>query len=117
MDKIEQKINTMIENDDVVLFMKGTPNFPQCGFSANVVGILDYFGIEYKSYNVLEDNELREGIKSFSDWPTIPQIYIKKEFIGGVDILKDMLENEEIETLLNEKSIKFKIKEDIERRK
>ena len=117
MNKIDQKINTMIENDDVVLFMKGTPNFPQCGFSANVVGILDYFGIEYKSYNVLEDNELREGIKSFSDWPTIPQIYIKKEFIGGVDILKDMLENEEIETLLNEKSIKFKIKEDIERRK
>ena len=117
MDNIDQKINTMIENDDVVLFMKGTPNFPQCGFSANVVGILDYFGIEYKSYNVLEDNELREGIKSFSDWPTIPQIYIKKEFIGGVDILKDMLENGEIETLLNEKSIKFKIKEDIERRK
>tara|TARA_B100000886_G_C20119538_1_gene365296 strand:- start:161 stop:502 length:342 start_codon:yes stop_codon:yes gene_type:complete len=112
MDKIEQKINTMIENDDVVLFMKGTPNFPQCGFSANVVGILDYFEIEYKSYNVLEDNELREGIKSFSDWPTIPQIYIKKEFIGGVDILKDMLENGEIETLLNEKSIKFKIKEE-----
>lgn len=112
MNKIDQKINTMIENDDVVLFMKGTPNFPQCGFSANVVGILDYFGIEYKSYNVLEDNELREGIKSFSDWPTIPQIYIKKEFIGGVDILKDMLENGEIETLLNEKSIKFKIKEE-----
>ena len=112
MNKIDQKINTMIENDDVVLFMKGTPNFPQCGFSANVVGILDYFGIEYKSYNVLEDNELREGIKSFSDWPTIPQIYIKKEFIGGVDILKDMLENEEIETLLNEKSIKYKIKEE-----
>ena len=117
MNKIDQKINTMIENDDVVLFMKGTPNFPQCGFSANVVGILDYFGIEYKSYNVLEDNELREGIKSFSDWPTIPQIYIKKEFIGGVDILKDMLENGEIETLLNEKSVKYKIKEDIERRK
>ena len=112
MNKIDQKINTMIENDDVVLFMKGTPNFPQCGFSANVVGILDYFGIEYKSYNVLEDNELREGIKSFSDWPTIPQIYIKKEFIGGVDILKDMLENGEIETLLNEKSIKFYIKEE-----
>ena len=112
MNKIDQKINTMIENHDVVLFMKGTPNFPQCGFSANVVSILDYFGIEYKSYNVLEDNELREGIKSFSDWPTIPQIYIKKEFIGGFDILKDMLENGEIETLLNEKSVKYKIKED-----
>ena len=112
MNKIDQKINTMIENHDVVLFMKGTPNFPQCGFSANVVGILDYFGIEYQSYNVLEDNELREGIKTFSDWPTIPQIYIKKEFIGGFDILKDMLENGEIETLLNEKSINYKIKED-----
>ena len=112
MNKIDQKINTMIENHDVVLFMKGTPNFPQCGFSANIVGILDYFGIEYQSYNVLEDNELREGIKTFSDWPTIPQIYIKKEFIGGFDILKDMLENGEIETLLNEKSINYKIKED-----
>ena len=112
MNKIDQKINTMIESHDVVLFMKGTPNFPQCGFSANIVGILDYFGIEYQSYNVLEDNELREGIKTFSDWPTIPQIYIKKEFIGGFDILKDMLENGEIETLLNEKSINYKIKED-----
>ena len=110
MDKIEQKINTMIENDDVVLFMKGTPNFPQCGFSANVVGILDYFEIEYKSYNVLEDNELREGIKSFSDWPTIPQIYIKKEFIGGFDILKDLTENGEIEGILSNKGIQFNIK-------
>ncbi len=107
MKEIDRKINEYIENNEVVLFMKGTPDFPQCGFSANVVGILNYFGIDYKSYNVLEDLELREGIKSYSDWPTIPQIYIKKEFIGGFDILKEMLENGEIEGLLEEKKIKF----------
>ncbi len=110
MTKIQDKIDQMIEKDDVVLFMKGTPDFPQCGFSANVVGILNHFGLTYQSYNVLEDLELREGIKSYSDWPTIPQIYIKKEFIGGFDILKDMLENGEIEDLLNKKEIKFSIK-------
>ena len=111
MTNIDKKINTMIENDDVVLFMKGTPDFPQCGFSANVVGILNYLGINYQSYNVLDDLELREGIKVFSEWPTIPQIYIKKEFIGGFDILKEMLENQEIEGLLEEKKIKFTKKE------
>ena len=84
MTNIEKKIDTMIENDDVVLFMKGTPDFPQCGFSANVVGILNYLGINYQSYNVLDDIDLREGIKVYSEWPTIPQIYIKKEFIGGL---------------------------------
>ena len=110
MEDINEKINEMIESDDVILFMKGTPDFPQCGFSANVVGILNYLGVKFQSYNVLEDNELREGIKSFSDWPTIPQIYIKKEFIGGCDILKEMLENGEIEDLLKEKNINFKIK-------
>ena len=109
MTEIKDKIDKMIGKDDVVLFMKGTPNFPQCGFSANVVGILNHFGLTYQSYNVLEDLELREGIKSYSDWPTIPQIYIKKEFIGGFDILKDMLENGEIEDLLNRKEIKFNI--------
>ena len=110
MTKIQDKIDKMIEEDDVVLFMKGTPDFPQCGFSANVVGILNHFGLTYQSYNVLEDLELREGIKSYSDWPTIPQIYIKKEFIGGFDILKDMLENDEIEDLLIKKDIKFNVK-------
>ncbi len=107
MTKIQDKIDKMIEEDDVVLFMKGTPDFPQCGFSANVVGILNHFGLTYQSYNVLEDLELREGIKSYSDWPTIPQIYIKKEFIGGFDVLKDMLENGEIEDLLNKKKGKI----------
>ncbi len=106
---INQKIEKMIENDDVVLFMKGTPDFPQCGFSANVVGILNHLGVEFKSYNVLDDMELREGIKTFSDWPTIPQIYLKKEFIGGFDILKELLENGEIEDLLSKKEIKFNI--------
>ena len=110
MEDINEKINEMIESDDVILFMKGTPDFPQCGFSANVVGILNYLGVKFQSYNVLEDNELREGIKSFSDWPTIPQIYIKKEFIGGFDILKDLTENGEIEGILSNKGIEYNIK-------
>ncbi len=110
MKVIDEKINTMIKQDDVVLFMKGTPDFPQCGFSANVVGILNYFGIKYQSYNVLDDLELREGIKIFSDWPTIPQIYIKKEFIGGFDILKEMFENGEIEDFLKKNKIEYSIK-------
>ena len=110
MEEISKRIKKMINQDDVVLFMKGTPDFPQCGFSANVVGILNHYGIEYKSYNVLEDLELRDGIKSFSDWPTLPQIYIKNEFIGGFDILRDMLENNEIEDLLTKKQIKFNLK-------
>ena len=111
MKDINEKINQMIANDDVTLFMKGTPDFPQCGFSANVVGILNYLGVKFQSYNVLEDLELREGIKSFSDWPTIPQIYIKNEFIGGFDILKDLAENGEIEEILSKKGIKFNIKQ------
>ncbi|MFL2661514.1 MAG: Grx4 family monothiol glutaredoxin [Alphaproteobacteria bacterium] len=111
MKDINEKINQMIANDDVTLFMKGTPDFPQCGFSANVVGILNYLGVKFQSYNVLEDLELREGIKSFSDWPTIPQIYLKKEFIGGFDILKDLAENGEIEEILSKKGIKFNIKQ------
>ena len=110
MEEISKRIKKMINQDDVVLFMKGTPDFPQCGFSANVVGILNHYGIEYKSYNVLEDLELRDAIKSFSDWPTLPQIYIKNEFIGGFDILRDMLENNEIEDLLKKKQIKFNLK-------
>ncbi len=110
MKDINDKIDKMIENDDVVIFMKGTPDFPQCGFSANVIGILNYLGINFQSYNVLDDMDLREGIKSYSDWPTIPQVYIKKEFIGGFDILKDLLESGEIEELLNKKKIKFSVK-------
>ncbi len=110
MRDINKKIDEMIASNDVILFMKGTPDFPQCGFSANAVGILNYLGVKFQSFNVLEDIELREGIKSFSDWPTIPQIYIKKEFIGGFDILKDLTENGEIEDLLSKKGIEFDIK-------
>lgn len=107
----KEKISNLISSDDVVLFMKGTPDFPQCGFSANVIGILNYFGVKFTSFNVLEDNELREGIKEFSDWPTIPQIYIKKEFIGGCDILREMAESGEIIELFKKKNLPIKINE------
>ena len=100
---IKSKIEDMISTDDVVLFMKGSPDFPQCGFSANVVGILNYFKVDYKSYNVLEDNDLREGIKVFSNWPTVPQ------FIGGCDILKEIAENGEIEEVFKDNNIKYSI--------
>ena len=105
--KISKEIKNMINNDDVVLFMKGDPDFPQCGFSANAVGILNYFKVDFKSYNVLENIELRQGIKDFSNWPTVPQIYIKGEFIGGSDILKEIAENGEIDKILLEKKISF----------
>ena len=84
MTDLKKKISDLINSDDVVLFMKGTPDFPQCGFSANVIGILNYFGVKFSSINVLEDNELREGVKEFSDWPTIPQIYIKRNLLADV---------------------------------
>ena len=108
-DEIKNMIQNEIDNNEVCLFMKGTPDFPQCGFSANAVAILNYFNVEFKSYNVLENDELRQGIKQFSDWPTIPQIYINQEFIGGFDILKDMAESGDFEQILKEKKINFKI--------
>ena len=110
MEEIKNKIQKVIDSDNVVLFMKGTPDFPQCGFSANAVAILNYFNVDFKSYNVLENDELRQGIKEFSDWPTIPQIYINQEFIGGFDILKDMAESGDFEQVLKEKKISFEIK-------
>ncbi len=109
MADLRKKISDLISSDDVVLFMKGTPDFPQCGFSANVIGILNYFGVKFSSINVLEDNEIREGIKEFSDWPTIPQIYIKKEFVGGCDILREMAETGEIIQLLEKNNLPYKI--------
>ena len=109
MQETYNKIDQMISSNDVVLFMKGSPDFPQCGFSAQVVEILNYLGIKFSSFNVLEDDELRDGIKKFSNWPTIPQIYVKKEFIGGCDILKEMLENNEIESFLKNKKVSFEI--------
>ena len=101
----KDKIQNIIDENDVLLFMKGTPVMPQCGFSAAVVGVLSHMGIKYNSVNVLEDPEIREGIKEFSDWPTIPQLYVKKEFIGGCDIVKEMFEKGELKKLFEEKKI------------
>ena len=106
----KEKISKLIDDNDICLFMKGTPDSPQCGFSMAVSNILRHLKVNFKGINVLEDEDLRQGIKDFSDWPTIPQLYIKKEFIGGCDILKEMLENGEIEDFLKEKNINFKIK-------
>ena len=97
-------IQNEIDNSDIVLFMKGTPVMPQCGFSANIVGVLTHLGAKFKSINVLEDNKIREGIKIFSDWPTIPQLYIRGEFIGGCDIVREMYENGELSDLIKEKT-------------
>jgi monothiol glutaredoxin len=103
---VSENINNQITNNDVVLFMKGTPVFPMCGFSAATVQILTNLGVKFSSVNVLENDEMREGIKKFSDWPTIPQLYVKKEFIGGCDIIKEMFESGELLELLNAKDIK-----------
>ena len=105
---IKDKIKEITEKNDVCLFMKGTPESPQCGFSMAVSNVLKHIGVEFKGINVLEDEELRNGIKEFSDWPTIPQLYVKKEFIGGCDIVKEMYENGELKKLLENKEIKFK---------
>ena len=98
--EIKDIIQNAINENDVVLFMKGTPDMPQCGFSAMVVGVLNKFDVDFQGVNVLQSNELRQGIKDFSDWPTIPQLYVKGEFIGGADIVKEMVEDGSIvETL------------------
>ena len=104
----KSKIEKNIKENDVCLFMKGTPEVPQCGFSMAVSDVLKHLEINFKGINVLDDSNLREGIKEFSDWPTIPQLYIKKEFVGGCDIIKEMFEKGELQKLLIDKSIKFK---------
>ena len=101
-------IKNEIENNEVCLFMKGTPDAPQCGFSMAVINILKLLEVNFQSVNVLEDQNIREGIKVFSDWPTIPQLYIKKEFVGGCDIIKEMYENGELKKIFEEKGINFK---------
>ena len=101
----KDKIQNIIDENDVLLFMKGTPVMPQCGFSAAVVGVLSHMGIKYNSVNVLEDPEIREGIKEFSDWPTIPQLYVKKEFVGGCDIIREMHENGELTKYFNDAGV------------
>ncbi len=98
-------IKTAVESNDVVLFMKGTPTFPQCGFSSVVVQVLDYLGVEYVATNVLENQAVREGIKVYSEWPTIPQLYVKGEFVGGCDIVREMATSGELGHLLKEKGI------------
>ena len=102
---IDQFIDNEVKSNDVVLFMKGNPQFPMCGFSAQVVQILDHLGVPYKGLNVLENEELRNGIKSYSNWPTIPQLYVKGEFVGGCDIIREMFENGELKPFLAEQGI------------
>ena len=105
---VTENIKNEIENNDVVLFMKGSPAFPMCGFSASVVQILTNLDIKFSTVNVLDSDEMREGIKKFSNWPTIPQLYIKEEFIGGCDIVKEMHESGELSELFKSKGIEFK---------
>tara|TARA_Y100001934_G_scaffold227932_1_gene274002 strand:+ start:117 stop:461 length:345 start_codon:yes stop_codon:yes gene_type:complete len=106
---VTESINNELNTNDVVLFMKGTPDFPMCGFSAATVQVLKNLGINFSSINVLDSNEMREGIKIFSDWPTIPQLYVKKEFIGGCDIVKEMYESGELLELLNSRGIQVNL--------
>ena len=101
-------ISKEIDSNEVCLFMKGTPDAPQCGFSMAVINMLKILEVNFKSVNVLADEKLRQGIKEFSDWPTIPQLYIKKEFVGGCDIVKEMFENGELKKVLEDKGINFK---------
>ena len=103
-------IKSEIENNEICLFMKGTPDAPQCGFSMAVVNIFKILELNFKSINVLENQNIREGIKVYSDWPTIPQLYVKNEFVGGCDIIKEMYENGELASLLESKKIAFKKK-------
>jgi monothiol glutaredoxin len=99
---IQQFIDNEVKSNNVVLFMKGTPQFPQCGFSGQVVQILDHLGVTYKGINVLESDELREGIKAYAQWPTIPQLYVKGEFVGGCDIIREMFQAGELQEVLKD---------------
>ena len=107
-DEINNKIKDLIEKNDVCLFMKGTPDVPQCGFSLAVSNVLKHLEVKFNGINVLEDSAIREGIKVYSDWPTIPQLYIKGEFVGGCDIIKEMFEKGELQTKLKKNNISYK---------
>ena len=107
MSDVNEVIQGEIGSADVVLFMKGTPVFPQCGFSSQIAGILNYMGVEYHDVNVLADDAIRQGIKDYSDWPTIPQLYVKGEFIGGCDIVRDMTLSGELDGLLAENEVSY----------
>ena len=108
MSAISDSIDSQVKSSDVVLFMKGTPGFPQCGFSGQVVQILDHIGADYKGVNVLDSTELRQGIKEYSNWPTIPQLYVKGEFVGGCDIVREMFQSGELQTFLTEKGVSLR---------
>jgi monothiol glutaredoxin len=105
---IEQFIDNEVKGNDVVVFMKGTPQFPMCGFSGQVVQILDYIGVPYKGINVLESDDLRQGIKAYAQWPTIPQLYVKGEFVGGCDIIREMFQAGELQGLFKDKGVAVK---------
>ena len=107
-EEVKKKIDELLEKNDVCLFMKGTPEVPQCGFSLAVSNMLKHLEVKFKGIDVLENTELRQGIKEYSDWPTIPQLYIKEEFIGGCDIVKEMFEKGELQAKLKEKKIPYK---------
>jgi monothiol glutaredoxin len=105
MSDVNSRISEIVSAHDVVLFMKGTPLFPQCGFSSRAIAILDHLGVAYGSVDVLQDMEIRQGIKEFSDWPTIPQLYVKGEFLGGSDIMMEMYEAGELEQVMQDKAV------------
>jgi monothiol glutaredoxin len=102
---VNERIDELVKNNDVVLFMKGTPLFPQCGFSSKAIAILDHLGVAYESVDVLQDMEIRAGIKDYSDWPTIPQLYVKGEFLGGSDIMMEMYETGELQELVESQGL------------
>ncbi|MBS0479894.1 MAG: Grx4 family monothiol glutaredoxin [Proteobacteria bacterium] len=104
-DQTQDRIAALVKDADVLLFMKGTPLFPQCGFSSRAVAILQHLGVEFDSVDVLQDQEVRQGIKAFSDWPTIPQLYVKGEFVGGSDIMMEMYESGELAQLLADQGV------------
>ncbi len=108
MTDAHSRIDAEVKSNDVVLFMKGTPQFPMCGFSGQVVQILDYLGVPYKGVNVLDDPDVRQGIKDYSNWPTIPQLYVKGEFVGGCDIVREMFQAGELQQLFADKGIALK---------
>ena len=105
MTDAKERIDTLVKSNEVVLFMKGSALFPQCGFSSRAVAILDHLGVPFETVDVLQDQEIRAGIKEYSDWPTIPQLYVKGEFVGGADIVKEMFQSGELRTLLDEKGV------------
>jgi monothiol glutaredoxin len=105
MAETNSRISTLVADNDVVLFMKGTPLFPQCGFSSSAIAILDHCGVAYESVDVLQDMEIRQGIKAFSDWPTIPQLYVKGEFVGGSDIMMEMFEAGELKQMMDDQGV------------